>query len=1252
MVSRSVVTAPIVTPSGIAKLNTSSQAEEILVDQNDDSISQSFVFRTSPLKKGPVPTTTDTQLPARHISNDNTLNIAPVRPSSIAIKTSFSIPVLSPGEEDCDSVISDSGLHAAEPSVDTPQFPNSMPTPHRAPLSTEAPAGRKKFAGTFSEEESHLLIFLKEVKKLAWKDLTQQFQVHFPGRKYHTLQTHYSTKLNRRDRSQDPLSLILPSCFASEAVIDWAAVHEANSGPIGLGQVNREATGLQQPAYERQPSDAPWARPAVQDTFQEYSSANESIAPRARPKRAVPPKNYTWPKRSRHAQADDEMEDDSFGYLESIEVEIQSGSEEPAEVLSPAPEKAIPVDNDPLDIDFEQEDAALALSGKRLPYLAWSQRCLMQNVPDTHEWDQLCSRDWQGSIIHVDFRPAEIEVVMRAIHTSFAFPQRSRNSSRRKQLQIALRDVTEPKLMRLAHGLRRHLSARDQQSIEAFLKDARVGKTRIISPKIERLAAARPNKQHSSDQKTSTPSIIRQRELGLQSWRGWRTSSRPLSYQLKDNLQDTLGPAFSYTGAASDVHAVAWSADGQCFAAGAICVDDPHSMQYNRPNNLLHGDVSYKVIYELAEHSIERPRTESGPNSTHAMYASQDPNLYKTVSSVAFSPNGKFMFSGGYDNHVCIWGMKTDGSQPELIIAMKHKAEIDMMAVNRTGLLATASKKGDNRAIKVIAIPEDDPTNFHKQNLGSERATNRPDHKILPTALQFSPRHENLLLGGFGANARIDGRDMNGDICLWDVNAPKDREQLHVHGSGKNVFDLAFHPRHAWFAVGCVAGQNVNRGTRSIIRLYDENGVDNSNCMKYGMRMELECKALDMNDVVWCPGDDNLVAAGCTSGRAYVWDVRWPDRFLRELAHGSSLMPLDDYIDREITDTGIRFLSWGDNATRLYTGSSDGVVKVWNVVRSEEETFVKDLVATDSGIMSGAFSSDKSKLILGEVNGTVNVLEVGREDCSVRDAEKLKYIPYKEAPGEISQPIEAHSADSGIASAAALLQSGSMMTIPIGGLPIRQAVQGDNYAGPFDNGVDAPFLREQALEFQYNLSRIPGPQCTIASCADAVSKITSEETGDSGRSTDRIPDELRQQYKALGSTVTALPGKSSCTSCGRPARPSDTPSNLALCERCSFVCFRCSAPSPLQSATDTFSCATCKRAWDIGALGYECIKESHSRADASSVPSLRGYDKELLRAKMLADEQLEENASYGDEMNALTDYYFGLAIDRPESPPL
>jgi WD40 repeat protein len=147
-----------------------------------------------------------------------------------------------------------------------------------------------------------------------------------------------------------------------------------------------------------------------------------------------------------------------------------------------------------------------------------------------------------------------------------------------------------------------------------------------------------------------------------------------VSYQIRNQLIDTLGPKSTWTGASSDIHTVAWSPDGQCFAAGAVAVTDPDSMQYNRPNVLLYGNTISGNIHELGLHSVVREKTSAGPNSTHAMHITQDPKLYTTVSSVAFAPSGNLMYSAGYDGHVNIWDVTKGSKQPDLAhIRWQHR---------------------------------------------------------------------------------------------------------------------------------------------------------------------------------------------------------------------------------------------------------------------------------------------------------------------------------------------------------------------------------------------------------------------------------------------------------------------------------------------------------------------------------------------------------------------------------------------------
>jgi WD40 repeat protein len=1186
----------------------------------------------------------------------------------------FTGPAQELQDDDKDSVLSDVSSSARPPdSVAVNVPPSPAPDPKlqaqsvsKAPPPTATatpPSTRKKYSTQFTTPEDHMLIFLKEVKRYKWSEITLEYNNDMPHRQYHTLQSHYSSVLNRRDKSLDPPTLTLPARFAAETTINWQYVHANNAVPSTHTQ---QSAPQQIAASTRQlhlPKQAePRPLPVQQTIKHDYSSGADSAPHRERSRRAQRV-NYTWPKQ--RGLIGDPMEEEestvpaTFGNV--VDGDVAMRSETPPEEDAPLPGIAIAVDNDPMNLDFEAEDAEVGLnlrtgsrraSTKMVPYLTASQRLLIQNPPAGSEWDQLSSRDWQGSLVHADFSPNELKTVENAITKMKTTSTRSRHSTKRRKLRDLLKGLTESKVLQLVSTLRRCLPCRDGSSITAFLHDAMAGTIAVV-PQIQRLAAARPDKNMSSVEKTSTSSILRQRELGRQSKRGWQTSSKPLTYQVKNKYMDTLGPVSCWTGASSDIHTVAWAPDGERFAAGAVAVDDPDSMQYNRPNNLLFGDTLHGTIHELAEHHKDREKTESGANSSHAMFVSQDPKLYTTVSSVAFSTSGRFMYSAGYDKHIGIW--QTESVQPILAAKWNVRDQIDILAVDRTrsGILATAAKVSNQKAIRILTLDEENPSQFKKKSsFHSLKAVSRSDLKILPTALQFEPKFGGLLLAGFGANLKETGFDMTGDLCLWDVET---QQQHNIHGSSRNVFDVEFNPNRVSgpvFAVGCVANGNVNRGTRSTVRLYDVKGPDKFTCP-----IELDCRALDMNDVVWCPHDEYLIAAGCTDGRAYVWDWRWPDAPLRVLSHSRSLMPLQDGVKHEVTDTGVRFLSWGQNATRLYSGSSDGVVKVWDVTRAEENTFIKDLVTTDSGIMSGAFSGDYSKLVLGEVNGSVSVLEVGRDDCSIKDADRLRYMPYEDVfdeqedniTGNITRPLP----ESGVAEGDLLLQTGQVQLAPMGSLPIRQIVQGPNYAGPFDQGVDAPFLREQALEFQLSLTTPPGPQCSIPACKANHNKTTSEDVGDSGRSSDRIPDSLRRQWKAIDSSNRdIIPGKSKCSNCTRPALPSlyitsDPHAAEVLCERCSFACFRCGAVNPVAPATTTLICDSCAGIWDIGALGYECVQQPVFAGKALDVPSLKKWDKEVY------GERLEDvDAGFGDEVNALTEYYLGLAISRPESPPL
>lgn len=623
---------------------------------------------------------------------------------------------------------------------------------------------------------------------------------------------------------------------------------------------------------------------------------------------------------------------------------------------------------------------------------------------------------------------------------------------------------------------------------------------------------------------------------------------------VREQTYDTLGPHLVYTGTSGDVANVAWSPDNYHFVAGSTAVTDSSSMQYNGRNNLLLGDMASRSIKELPEHCIERIRPPSGPNSLQAMHSSQDPNIWTTVSAVKFSPDGRFMFTAGYDQMARGYDMSdVEATKPRW--ALKHKAQIDLLTIHdNSSTIATGSRR-ISQAIKVIQC--NDSHVVVKASFTSPRAPAIPEAELYPTSLQWGTSwYSHMLLAGFTAHCSQNGLgETLGDTCLWDLTNEK---PIALTQHAKGVFDCVWNRYPKWspgFAVATVAGANVNRGTRSVVRLFSPS---DASLRHFKHICELECPARDINDALFCPYDDQLISASCTDGMTYVWDVRRPDLILHKLAHGESLHPLNHEQLREEADTGVRFASYGHSSARFYTGSSDGVVKAWDLRRSTEDVWVKDIIKCRSGIMSGAFSPDFSNLLLGEVNGTISVLTVGQEDKTLKDMEPLHFKP---AERPVAQQY------SGIEEARHLLHTNQVQFRRFGLFPRGQVVQGEAYDGPYSTAADAPELRAKAEAFQRRFTRHTSCELDYQSGIH-LPFMTEEEVGeDKGYWRWRIPHAMRYPLAQALPSGTGPPRE--CLSCKR-LFPNTRGESASVCPLCLFTCTRCGSQTmtvPVQTSS-------------------------------------------------------------------------------------
>lgn len=646
--------------------------------------------------------------------------------------------------------------------------------------------------------------------------------------------------------------------------------------------------------------------------------------------------------------------------------------------------------------------------------------------------------------------------------------------------------------------------------------------------------------------KRAAPLLNRMLRARETSW----VSRAKISADLRNSILDTLGPRRMFNGTSGDVTCVAWAKDRNQFAAGSIAISDTDSIHYNRPYNLLLGNVNTNSLLELPEHHVTRP-----------VVAAQDPRVFKTVAAVEFDSDSH-LFTAGGDGLVHMYDVRTG----RCLDSFDHGATVDMLSLTAPGVLASTRHKSDN---SITLSKYDSETFVDHIELALPKASTASH--VYPSALKS---HNGFLLAGFASD---DERLAAGGVGLWDTRTG---QLIATPSVSRGVFDVAwnlFAGRGSTLFAAAIS-KSESRIRSSVQCFANSNGIRKV--------LDLDCPALDINDVLYCPHDDNLIAAGATDGKVYIWDKRYASDKqspLHVLRHEHSRNVLDHQRHREVTDTGVRFLSWSATCNRLYSGSSDGVVKIWDPYKSNP--FVKDVARFESAIMSGAFSPDFRDLIIGEERGQINLMGIDRAGRSTRAA---KRFDLHTAPSPVTAPtLDADVSMGGVSLA------GKIDTVDEAMAQCKldcgfTATAADEKGEMPDNRVAEqriPGVMRKWVQPHEWLRRASPADLTNAEIHDAgLTSKCAFCTGPAEPSSQTLPQCETCTLKGNGLTVR-------CSRCSYPIRPdSETGRETRLvCQRCDFRCFRCNGQAivAIDGDGDTVRCVPCGVIWDAGVLGYE-----------------------------------------------------------------
>ena len=306
------------------------------------------------------------------------------------------------------------------------------------------------------------------------------------------------------------------------------------------------------------------------------------------------------------------------------------------------------------------------------------------------------------------------------------------------------------------------------------------------------------------------------------------------------------------------------------------------------------------------------------------------------VESVTFSPNGHTLASGGDDGTVRLWDV-TDPAHPRPLgqpltggVALATLAfGVHSVAFSPGGhTLASGSDDGTVRLWDVTDPAH--PRTLSQPLTGSGTAVD---------SVAFSPDGHTL----------ASGSD-DGTVRLWDVTDPAHPRTLSqpLTGSGTAVDSVAFSPDGHTLASG-----NAD-GTAWLWDVTDP-------AHPRPLSQPLTSSGTAVDSVAFSP-DGHTLASGNADGTAWLWDVTDP-------AHPRPLgQPLTGG-----SAAGVMSVAFSPGGHTLASGNADGTVRLWSLPQT---VLAGGSAAVESTVASVAFSPGGHTLASGSVGGTVRLWDV------------------------------------------------------------------------------------------------------------------------------------------------------------------------------------------------------------------------------------------------------------------------------------
>ena len=493
------------------------------------------------------------------------------------------------------------------------------------------------------------------------------------------------------------------------------------------------------------------------------------------------------------------------------------------------------------------------------------------------------------------------------------------------------------------------------------------------------------------------------------------------------------------------------------------------------------------------------------------------------IYSVAFTPDGKFLATGSFDNTIKLWDVAGAKEIRTFGGAAGHKDMVLCVAISPNGqLLASGSGgRGADNSLKIWDIPSDSPLRTLTDNDGINAIALNPDGKFLATAgkdgsvkiwntgdfkqLYNMPGHTGPVTGvAFSANGQIlasSGADRT--IRFWNPIKGQPIAFIGAHAGSVNA--VAISPNNTTaFSVGedgllkfwqipPAPGRTLLTHTAPIQALAlaaDGNQVLTGGADK-AVRLSTLANAKEVRaytgpgaavQSVAFNGNATQVAAGTADHRLFLWNAADPKPLDQTYAHGGPV-------------TGVAF---HPQNTQLLTSGGDGLIKLWAM-----PPIPSRVLPHPDAVVSSAMTADGKRLFTGSADKTLrswdlakNTVErqftghggavtavaiTGNGQILVSGGDDATIRFWNQATGKENSRLGAHA---GPVTSLALNPAGTQM--------LSSSTDGTVKAWQLPAQPPRPFVHPDAVT---SLAMSPDGSKLLTGCSDKIARLWNFKTG-------------------------------------------------------------------------------------------------------------------------------------------------------------